>query len=263
MFMLVEVEKQVTDIGQYGGYNGGGGSSTRNDNVFNMTGTGGGATDIRIESGLKVNDEVHRAYTQNFNSLKTRIMVAAGGGGATALNTKISGEAIAYKNGAAGGGLIGYNGESPYSYGYPKGGTQVAPGAGHNYTTSHGGAFTTAAFGIGGATGWYPWGSGGAGYYGGGSAGGYSGSGASGSSFISGHAGCDAISEISTESKIVHTGQANHYSNLVFTNTVMVDGAGYNWINVKGSQTGMPSHDGDSSMIGNTGNGYAKITYLG
>ena len=43
----------------------------------------------------------------------------------------------------------------------------------------------------------------------------------------------------------------------------MVDGAGYKWTNVKGTYTGMPTYDGKSTMTGNTGNGYAKITYLG
>ncbi len=84
-----------------------------------------------------------------------------------------------------------------------------------------------------------------------------------GSSFISGHNGCDAIAENSTSSSIIHTGQPNHYSGLVFVDTVMVDGAGYNWTNVKGEQTGMPTHDGNGTMTGNTGNVYAKITYLG
>ncbi len=43
----------------------------------------------------------------------------------------------------------------------------------------------------------------------------------------------------------------------------MIDGAGYSWTNVKGVYTGMPSHDGKSTMTGNSGHGYAKITYLG
>ena len=43
----------------------------------------------------------------------------------------------------------------------------------------------------------------------------------------------------------------------------MVDGQGYNWTTSKGSYTGMPSHDGTSTIKGNQGNGYAKITYLG
>ncbi len=48
-----------------------------------------------------------------------------------------------------------------------------------------------------------------------------------GSSFISGHEGCDAIKEESTENNIIHTGQSIHYSGLYFTNTLMIDDEGY------------------------------------
>ena len=86
-----------------------------------------------------------------------------------------------------------------------------------------------------------------------------------GSSFISGHDGCNAIDSTSTENNIVHTNQANHYSGYVFTNTKMIDGAGYSWTNVKGSleQMSKPSGGYYTSGTGHTGNGYAKITYLG
>ena len=43
---------------------------------------------------------------------------------------------------------------------------------------------------------------------------------------------------------------------------VIIDGKGYKWTTEKGSQTGMPTHDGTSTMTGNTGNGYAKITLI-
>ena len=130
----------------------------------------------------------------------------------------------------------------------------------------------------------YGKGGGGGGYYGGGSvadstsssntSAGYDG-GAGGSSYISGHTGCVAITSQSTLDARTGTGGeacseggtdnlcSIHYSNNVFTNTVMVDGQGYEWTNIKGSQTGMPTHDGTSTMNGNDGNGYAKITYLG
>ena len=42
----------------------------------------------------------------------------------------------------------------------------------------------------------------------------------------------------------------------------MIDGEGFIWTNEKGVYTGMPTHDGASTMTGNTGNGYAKITLL-
>ena len=76
--------------------------------------------------------------------------------------------------------------------------------------------------------------------------------GASGSCFISGYPGCNAISEDSTENNIIHTNQSKHYSGYVFNNSQMIAG-----------NEEMPTHDGLSTMIGNGGNGYAKITYLG
>jgi len=89
---------------------------------------------------------------------------------------------------------------------------------------------------------------GGSGYYGG-SAGNHAG-GAGGSSFISGYPGCNAISANSTEDAIVHTGQPNHYSGYVFTNSVM-----------KAGNETMPSPSGGTET-GHTGNGYAIITQL-
>ena len=53
-----------------GGYNGGG-ITKGQDCCYRVFGTGGGATDIRLTSGT----------WNDFNSLKSRIMVAAGGGG--------------------------------------------------------------------------------------------------------------------------------------------------------------------------------------
>ena len=89
------------------------------------------------------------------------------------------------------------------------------------------------------------------------------GGGADGSSFISGHNGCDAIKEESTENNIIHTGQSVHYSGMYFTDTVMIDGEGYKWTTQKETYTGMPTHDGTETMKGNAGNGYARITYIG
>lgn len=79
--------------------------------------------------------------------------------------------------------------------------------------------------------------------------------GGGGSSFISGHNGCNSINSSGS-----HTNNSAHYSGYVFTNTVMIDGAGYKWTNSKGSYTGMPNISGTSTIAGNTGNGYAKIT---
>ena len=106
---------------------------------------------------------------------------------------------------------------------------------------------------------------GGSGYYGGGTGGDTFcnvSSGAGGSSFISGHNGCDAIKKESTEDNIIHTGGSIHYSGLYFTNTVMIDGNGYNWTLEKGDYLGMPSHSDNSIIKGNHGNGYVRITML-
>ena len=75
--------------------------------------------------------------------------------------------------------------------------------------------------------------------------------GATGSCFISGHPGCDAIQESSTENAIVHTGQPIHYSGLVFTDTEMIDG-----------QSRMPSPFGGTDEIGHSGDGACIVTQL-
>ena len=98
-----------------------------------------------------------------------------------------------------------------------------------------------------------------------------------GSSFISGHNGCVAIAEDSTEDNIKQRTDSNgktctdrttditcsyHYSWYKFTDTVMIDGAGYNWTTVKGDYVRQPQPDG-TITTGHSGNGYARITYLG
>ena len=185
---------------------------------------GGGATDVRVNSSINWYD---------FSSLLSRIMIAGGGGGAYYSGT-----------GGAGGGLNGYDGQ----------------GSNSNVTDKIGvgGTQTSTIFGVASVNSTTI---GGGGYYGG--EGGYAANAGGGSSFISGHEGCDAIKEESTENNIIHTGQSIHYSGLYFTDTVMIDGEGYKWTTEKGSYTGMPTHDGTGTMKGNTGNGYARITYIG
>ena len=58
---------------------------------------------------------------------------------------------------------------------------------------------------------------------------------------------------------------SKHYSGYVFSDTVMIDGAGYSWTTTKGSQVQMPKPDGTLYPLGqgHTGNGYAKITFIG
>lgn len=210
---------------------------------------GGGSTDIRINNG----------EWDDFNSLKSRIMVAGGGGGTQTYYQNISG--------ANAGGLIGYSGSVSGNDGrIATGGTQTSGGnnglgmhATENEVREYNG-FGKVICSKGEMA------KGGNGYYAGGNGAhgdGTVGSGAGGSSFISGHNGCDAVDEGSTENNIIHTGQSVHYSGYKFTNTIMIDGSGYKWTTIKeDTLTGMPTYDGINTMIGNDGNGYAKITFI-
>ena len=222
---------------------------------------GGASTDVRLTNG----------NWDDFNSLKSRIMVAAGGG-AGAYNAAKCGNIRPHA-----GGLIGYTSNSISNYNNKQGGgaTQTSGGAGGyaGYITGSNGKFGIPGVQNGAA-------SGGNGYFGGGGAGHY-GSGwlesGGGSSFISGHNGCVAITEDSTENNIKQRTDSNgrtctdgttditcsyHYSGYKFTDTVMIDGAGYNWTTVKGDYVGQPQPDG-TITTGHSGNGYAIITYLG
>lgn len=225
---------------------------------YQTTMNGGGATDVRYFGNTIPSD----FSWNNENGLKSRIMVAAGGAGA------VNSPYIGY-----GGGLIGSTG---YASSYPAysgtGGSQVAGGIVTNYGCGYP-AGTNGSFGQGGkgggadgSTGSY---GGGGGYYGG--AGGSnlcSGSfqGGGGSSFISGYQGCVAIKEDSISPRL--NGATNpvtcteqsattdivcsyHYSGKIFTETQM-----------KSGKETMPNHDGTGTITGNSGSGYAKITYI-
>lgn len=177
-----DFKKQVTVAG---GFNGGGQAS----NWTSMSvGSGGGATDIRLVNG-KWNDA---------SSLNSRIMVAAGGGGALNYGSHI-------RAGGGGGDIHGVNG-LPYNSGYAgKGGTQLSGGTG-----SANGSFGQGASGGGG---------GGGGYYGGGSGSMPYGSGAGGSSFISGYAGTNAVTSLSNRNPSNNT---VHYSGKYFVKASIV-----------------------------------------
>ena len=86
----------------YGGYNGGG-------NIISgqsySGASGGGATDIRLEPGS----------WNNFNSLKSRIMVAAGGGAANNRNRSVDEYWYGAGNGGSGGGNGGGRHAGPAS----------------------------------------------------------------------------------------------------------------------------------------------------
>ena len=206
-----------------GGWNGGGkGDYDHADD--DSAGGGGGSTDIRLSGGT----------WDNFNSLKSRIMVAGAGGGSGAWG----------ESGGIAGGLTGINSSHMTKIGY-----SVTPGnqsSGYRFGKGEDGIHRMSNHNAGG---------GGSGYYGGceykggqiGDTNDYTGAG--GSSFISGHTGCNAISSSSTSTNIVHTGQPNHYSGYVFTNTVM-----------KAGNESMPSPTGGTET-GHSGNGYCKITW--
>ena len=234
------------------GYNGGG--TGRNADALGDK-YGGGATDVRY---FESTPDSTTLEATNFEGLKARIMVAAGGGGSATDSRFTYGNA---------GGLTGYTFvDSSYPAYTSNGGGQIVGGGVSNYscTTS---VATPGTFGKGGnAGGANPGGScgGGGGYYGG--AGGprlCSGTwgGGGGSSFISGFAGCNAIDESSTSTAIVHTGSSEHYSGKTFTNGVMIDGKGCSW--ATGSATNCQNNhvqpDGSTSD-GHVGNGYARIS---
>jgi len=231
-----------------GGWNGGGNGSMGYNDTEQTGGAGGGATDIRITNGS----------WNDFNSLKSRIIVASGGAGTQSfINHSIIpvGGGINGKNGTASKNIGSDNitirfaaGGSQTSGGFSSGGPLSSPGP-DGAPTGYG---SNGGFGYGGASNKIHGGGGGAGYYGGGGGGWIQqlvASGGSGSSYISGYSGCNSISQSSTSSSISHTGQPNHYSGYVFTNTVM-----------KAGNESMPSPTGGTET-GHSGNGYCKITW--
>ena len=196
---------------------------------------GGGATDVRTTDG----------DWDDAASLNSRIIIAAGGGG--------NGGAV---TGACAGGLNGYNGlASGYYNNQGKGASQTGGGAGgarFNSSAQAGTAGTLGKGGVGGhSDGTQNTGGGsggGGGLYGGGGAGGLTNGtwhGGGGSSYISGHPGCTA-------------------QTLTFTNTKMIDGAGYQWTASKGSRVGIPTPaDSTVRQNGYLGNGFCRITRYG
>lgn len=263
--LYVVVGGQGNNIsGGLAGYNGGNGPSPC------CGGTSGGATDIRLTE-----DTV------------SRIMVA-GAGGAAAWR----GEEYGDGDGGAGGGLtaesgVSINNSNSYGYGIGTGGTQTSggllywtdTGAGNRETGYY--SETTSnniLYQVGGLfhTGGLAAASGGGGYFGGGAS--FHGGAGGGSSYISGHNGCIAITEDSTSDNIIQRNDSEgnvcvdgttditcsyHYSNYIFTDTVMIDGDGYNWTTEKEETAiGMPTYDGTATMLGNEGNGYAKISLV-
>ena len=203
--------------------------------------SGGGSTDIRFT--------IHTEEWDNFDSRKSRIMVAASGGGS-----------ISYylpQKGIPGGKLNGFAGttkaEGPMDGEAATFGTQIKGGLNGTGCIAR---LTPNYIGFGyiPVSNDYNMNGAGNGYYAGGKGNhgrGTVGVGATGSCFISGYPGCDAIKESSTENAIVHTGQPNHYSGLVFTDTQMIDGANR-----------MPSPSGGTDEIGHSGDGACVISWF-
>ena len=228
-----------------GGWNGGG---NLHSSLLCDCGSGGGATDIRLTN----------ESWDDFNSLKSRIMVAAGGGGQVIWHQGCYG-------GHAGGLVAPITYSRNYSEIYISGSTQTS---GAKALKSRNGSWPKGedgSFGKGGKGGSAFAGGGGGGYYGGaggtnqpvvdgfkpdGDPSGGEIGGTGGSSFISGYTGCDAISESSTEDNIIHTGQPNHYSGKVFTNSVMIAGNAI-----------MPK-PGGGTETGHSGDGYCIISWI-
>jgi hypothetical protein len=233
---------------------------------------GAGATDVRLISG----------DWDDMPSLQSRLIIAAGAGGWSC--SKVEGYA---------GGLTGYDGkDSEYSGFYcfgGKGGSQTSGGAGsafdrraiRDYGISAGAPGRLGSGGRGGEGRFHPnyyYGGqgGGGGYFGGGGASGggfmtnaYT-AGGGGSSFISGHAGCIALAsdkgpKSMNSTKITKSTSLTasiHPSGKYFVNTVMIDGAGYAWTDVRGERTPMPNPAGGEYALGlgHKDDGFARIT---
>ena len=221
---------------------------------------GGGSTDIRVFA----NDD--RDWN-NTTSLVSRIMVAAGGGGAGFFNSEANSGI-----GGAGGGLEGFDGTANEGSAWPGTphsglkGTQTAGGQlGEGYTSGekathalinqfhlndgglgYGGwnGASVADNGSGAQTNFGAPG-GGAGYYGGGGANRGHGGGGGGSSFISGMTGCIALEGYRGDNNTI----------LKYDNEQYIFGDAST---IGGSSASLPSNPGYVSST--VTNGYAKIT---
>ena len=224
-------------------------------------GSGGASTDVRLTKTSATN------VWKDFTSLKSRIIVAAGGagsddgglwsvccphgGGVTGISNSYNSDQTTTNATQTNGGYWSYTSTQPNTHGH-FGYGNIIQSNGYPYITGGGG-----------------------GYYGGG---GTDSGGIGGSSYISGHVGCIAVLESATESYdaegnslIAHRNDDNaidrstHYSGKKFTNTKMIDGAGYPWTDVQGtSYEQMPSCSSINAKyaagMGHEGHGYCRIT---
>ena len=235
--------KSATAVNTYnaGGWNGGG--TGGNGGGDDSAGGGGGATDIRSVSGA----------WNNASSLRSRIMVASGGGGASCVNNGSSSltSIITHRNGAALNNAAAN--ERVYYDHYSCTVSAVTQTSGVAFGYGASGATTTpSAHGAGG---------GGAGWYGGGHCGvsDHWSSASGGTSYISGHTGAVAVTSTSSSSPKsgCSTGTSSNACSVspygyTFTSTQMIAG-----------NASMPNTAGTGNETGHSGNGYAKITWLG
>ena len=161
------------------------------------------------------------------DTLYHRIIVAGGGGSDGAAN----------KPGGAAGGLSGVSRTENYGSG-GSGGTQTAGG-------THRGAF-----GLGGSGGYYNGGSGGGGFGGAGGGGWYGGGGVNPDRSDDDRGGGGGSGFVYTDSTTVPV-EGYLVSNHVLTDATIVGGT-----------ESMPTYDGTSTMVGNSGDGYARIKAL-
>ena len=221
-FLFVGAEGQKNSLEE--SFNGGGGAffSTQHTYSSSSACSGGGATDIRLIE----------TPPNSFESLKSRILIAGGGGGEVNYNYQGVDNP---KKGGDGGIINGYSGNyskcineictAPNSHQCAEGGSQTSGGLGggglnnDEWIYGNNGTFGKGGKAVDSRDHW-PSGGGGGGYYGGGS-GGVSkdclGSGAGGSSFISGLRECQALSKDATEQNPVYEGFV-HYSGISFFN---------------------------------------------
>jgi len=249
--LYIYVGQKGVTTNNTGAWNGGGPKGTEA-----ADGSGGGGSDIRTVNGDWSSDE----------GLRSRIAAAGAGGGDDDCrpHSPLGGNA---------GGLIGPSANpaafptiDPASIVFSPA-TQTQAGIvgrinASDYPTSYG------AFGRGAPSPINALAGGGGGWYGGSNSDTHS---MGGSSYISGHTGCVAVTSTSdsTPKSGCTTGTTDNSCSVspygyTFTNTVMIDGSGYAWTNVKGALQAMPNPAGGyyASGVGHTGNGAARITRL-
>ena len=227
-----------TEQPNIGGWNGGGYGNPFDDGA---AAGGGGATDVRIIKHTESDG------WNGINSLRSRIIVAAGGGGCN-----LSSDKNQIINGGYGGGLVGE--DSPFNEQYPDN-ADKATGA----TQVHGGncpsrfisdsSILSGTFGYAnmpGRSGLFWGGGGGGGWYGG--AIGFGNGGSGGSSFVSGMEGCVAMSQDGTQDPNINYQTIDGIA-YIFSSAITINGG-----------TNMPAPSGGTE-IGHYGNGYCIITW--